>query len=371
MRLLNRLIILLAATSLAGACGGSTSGDSDKGVPIDDLPEMLVGAYCGQLETCLGPLLPLFLPGEDCDSAFGPAFADELPGLKAAIDNGRVHYDGRHVQACIDAISALGCDLATTRVFEACEDALDGTVAVGGDCAMDQECEGSAYCKFSTTCPGKCTTLEGAGGLCDRDDQCANKLLCSDMTGHCVEPAQVGETCGGGGAAPPCVLNLLCAGSNDMNGTTGTCTATDDVLVRQDGESCDILGGTFCVSGEHCIIDSVDVTTGTLNTTCGPGVASGAACKAALPDVCPIDEYCAAPQNSFDGICTPKPVAGEACVKPALGGNVTLCAPNLRCDGGTCRERQHLGGSCAGNDVCYSDQCVNGTCTAKGVCAAP
>jgi hypothetical protein len=71
----------------------------------------------------------------------------------------------------------------------------------------------------------------------------------------------------------------------------------------------------------------------------------------------------------LEGICRPKPVEGEACAA-TLGGAATLCAPNLRCDGGTCRERRGLGEPCIDDAVCYSETCVGGGCRDDGACDA-
>jgi hypothetical protein len=231
---------------------------------------------------------------------------------------------------------------------------------------MNAECAGSdTYCKSSGTCPGTCANREQAGTDCEYDDQCAMGLKCSKDTNKCFKPAKAGEACGGGGTAPDCGDNTFCVGSEDQGQVPGTCQFTDDAFSGKEGDDCYFGGKPLCTSDLRCIIQSVDPGTGTIVAKCGQVVASGAACKVAIPDVCPTDEYCNVPQNMLDGTCTAKPKSGEACV---MAFDNQVCAPGLRCDGGTCKPRQHLGAACVGDDVCYSGSCVNGGCASTGSC---
>ena len=364
-----RHFVLSGLTALSFAfvgCGGSSDGGgaSSSTVAIDDVPKLYAQALCSAQKKCFGDVLDLFLAGESCTANFETAIGDELPKIKQGIDDGTVSYDGTKMQACFDAIAARGCNLEGEP--PECTAAIDGTVAIGGDCQMNVECAGAdTYCKSSGTCPGACAKREQAGSDCNHDDDCAAGLKCSGTTSKCVKPAAAGEACGGGGTAPDCQSGTFCVGSDDQGKVTGTCDTVDQAFSGKQGDECYFGGKPLCTTDLRCIVESVDTTTGSITAKCGPPVSSGAACKVSLVDACPADEYCKVPQNMLDGTCTPKPKSGEACVQVFED---PICGPGLRCDDGTCRPLQHLGASCAGDDVCYSGNCVGGGCVSAGGC---
>ena len=117
--------------------------------------------------------------------------------MQQKITAGTIKYDGNKAQACFDALGSLTCDGLLQRDQPACLAALDGTVALGGDCDINEECAGSALCQSTTgTCPGKCMALLTAGTACSADGDCAAAgLQCSSETSLCVKPALVGENC--------------------------------------------------------------------------------------------------------------------------------------------------------------------------------
>jgi len=356
----------LCASLLVGACGGdSDSGLSKSSVPIDDVPGLYAGAVCKAYESCFAGLLEVFLGGESCQANYQTALGDELPRIKQAIDDGKVVYDGTKVEGCLNAIEKRGCSLEGEPAE--CTAALDGTVEVGGDCEMDTECKGGdTYCKVAAACPGKCASKELAGGDCDGDDDCAAGLKCSEATAKCIVPAALGQPCEGGGTAPECQPGLFCLGSDDDGKKPGACKTFEDGFSGKLGDPCFFDGKPACTADLRCIVQSVDTTTGKIVTACGAPFAAGAACKIAIPDGCPTDQYCKVPQNSFDGTCTPRPAAGQACGKLF---DDDLCAAGARCENGTCRARQHLGAQCTVDDVCYSEHCVGGACAPSGSCS--
>lgn len=349
------------------ACGGSSDsdGDGNSGVSIDEIPALYADAVCDASESCYGAVLDVFLGGESCRKTYETTLGDELPRLKQSIENGKVIYKGTKADACFAAIRARGCNLEGEP--PECTAALDGTVDTGGDCELDAECKGSdAHCKVQGQCPGKCGPKELAGADCDGDSDCANGLACSKDTKKCYAPAALGQACGGGGTAPDCVPGAFCLGSDDDAKKTGTCKTFAEAFAGKSGDACFFDGKPACTADLRCIVQSVDTTTGKLTTSCGGTFPSGGACKLAVPDACPISEYCKVPANALDGTCTPRPKAGEPC---ATLLDDSLCAPDTRCEDGTCRPRQKLGGSCKTDDVCYSGHCQNGGCASAGSCS--
>ena len=363
-------LMSISTVALFAACGGSSDDGltDDKGTPIDDVPELYAEATCTAVEACFGPAFETFNSGEDCRADAEIAVEDDLQRLKDAIDDGRVKYDGTKVKPCIDKLKGLSCAALNGQQPEECEDVVDGTVENGGDCSMDAECQSEqAYCKAGNSCPGKCTPREAAGGACKRNSDCAVGLECSEDTDRCFKPAEEGQACRGT-SEPDCGPGLFCIGADDDTGASGTCQDINEVLSAKEGDACSFDKGPFCGAGLHCVIDGIDETKGELITTCRKTVGAGEACKLGFPDQCNDNEYCAAPPESFEGTCTPKPKDGEPCATSPADPESEICAPNTRCDGGTCRSRQKLGGSCQTDDVCYSENCVKGGCAPGGAC---
>jgi hypothetical protein len=364
MRLI-RLVPWAFVVGLAAACGGSDSGGdgSEQGIPLEELPEKYAEALCDAYESCIGDVLAIFRPGEDCVKNATTQLTEELASLSELVDKGRVEYHASKTQACLDEIAAGGCNFLIERAPASCEKALVGTLAEGEDCELDEECEGEQYCKVAAACPGKCASLEQAGGLCSGSGDCVSGLTCGE-TGRCVAPAKAGEDCKQG--EPDCTPGYICLGDDAANKTPGKCQPLGSTFDGKAGDDCS-LAEQWCGGGLVCEIKAIATVSG----ECVAKVGTGDACRAAFPDQCPDDEYCvldtATPLDLFDGTCTSKPEAGEPCGK-ALGGNPEICAPYARCDDGVCRALAHLGESCSQNATCYSDHCVGGACVASNSC---
>jgi hypothetical protein len=360
-------ISILAFGALStGACGGDSDGgiSGGKSIPIEDVGPLYGDALCTAYETCsAGAPLVAFLNGEDCRKNFETAFDDEMGRIKTAIDDGRVVYKGDLIQGCIDAIKKSSCGL--NEEPPECKAAVVGTVDDGGACTLDAECKGgSSYCRVEASCPGMCAPKEPAGASCKRNDDCATGLQCSETTDKCFKPAGDGDACGGG-SAPECGPWMFCLGEDEDAQKSGTCAEGSVAFAGNDGDDCWVDGKPLCKDGLHCVL-SADVSAGKLVGKCGKPLAAGAACNPALPDACPIDEFCKLAPNTFDGTCSKKPGANEPC-GPGLGDS-DVCATDTRCDGGTCRPRQKLGGSCSDDAVCYSENCSGGACAPGGGC---
>jgi hypothetical protein len=359
------LLSLAFVLGLAAACGGGGSGgDGDDGVsiPLEDIPAQYASAICSAYTNCLGDLFTIFRPGEDCVKNTTIQLQEELAGLPALVDAGRIAYHGTKLQACLDEVSGSDCSALIQRAPETCEAALEGTVAEGGDCELDEECKGAQYCKMVDSCPGTCTRLEQAGGVCSGNGDCVSGLICGE-TERCVAPAKAGEACKQG--EPDCSAGYLCLGEDAAARTPGTCFEVESTFSGQAGDDCS-LETKLCASGYACEITKFDPIGG----TCAAVVGSGDACHAAFPDQCPADEFClldANPLEPFQGRCTPKPEAGEPCGK-GLGPTPDQCAPYARCDAGVCREIAHLGEGCTVKSTCYSDRCIDGACVAANSC---
>ncbi len=364
MRRMGGLVGFLAVGA-AVACGSTSDGGSGGGgVPLEDIPARFADASCKAVRACFGGAYDALLGGESCEGSAMAAVDDLIGDLKRRIDDGKLTYDGKAVDACLAAIEARGCGF--TDEPEACEAVFEGAVAAGGDCGASEECVAEHYCKASGACPGKCAPLEGAGGRCTHDDDCRDGLACSEG-GECQAPAASGDRCGGA-SDPECAPGLICVGADEEAQTSGNCRALDELLSGKEGDDCDPLSGPLCGAGLSCVFEGFDETTGTLLATCAKKLAAGADCNIGFPDPCPSDEFCAAETMMLSGTCEKRPGAGSPCASGPFSDAPDTCAPNTRCDGGSCRERQKIGGSCETDDVCLSEHCVGGKCAPAGGC---
>ncbi|MEB2312798.1 MAG: hypothetical protein OZ921_11600 [Sorangiineae bacterium] len=353
--------LLLAAGVGVASCSSSSDGGGSGPVPLEELPHGLATSICGLMQQCFGDVYEVFMRGQDCVTLTERQLAQQsLSVIGTFIDDGTVQYHGDQVKGCLSAITARGCSLFAERLPSECEGVFVGSVAVGGDCTITEECVPGSVCLITGgTCPGKCSPRVAAGAACSEDSECVSGLNC--QKGRCVAPAAQGEACGG--AAPACLGGLFCAGEDEDKGVSGTCAPLDTVFGAARGESCDATAGKLCAPGSSC---QVSIENQSVTWTCVAPVTSGAACKLAFPDTCPIDEYCriaAGANPPIEGSCAKLPGVGEDCSESKV------CQPYMACDASTkkCVALTDDGGSCTSDDSCYSKHCVNGKCRA-GLC---
>jgi hypothetical protein len=350
--------LLLVTPLFAIHCGGDSDdgGGGAKTVSLDDLPTEVAKAQCALYERCYGPVFSLFTGGEDCVTLTVERVKNGSVGqMQAAVAAGTLKYDPALAATCLSEIAAKACDALTDRLGDACDQAAEGSAAVGEDCSYDFDCKGTAFCKFDGGCPGKCTERLAAGASCSSDDDCQDGLVCGGATQACVKPAAVGQPCGGS-VAPDCAPMSLCMGDDSSQQQAGTCKAFSEVFAGKAGDGCSYADGNLCAGDLSCVYDAPPPATG----KCAAKVGSGAACKRlSVPQSCPAGEYCDGTGAATDGTCKALPGAGQPCAK-VLGDDT--CAPYARCEGGTCVALQHNGGPCANDDTCYSETCVGGTC---------
>ena len=105
MRPRRHLMAGLLALATAGGCGDS---GNDPEIPLADLPPKLAQALCSAYDNCYGPVFELFLNGADCVSTTEARIRNgTFPMLQGEIDQGKVVYDGRKAQACLDSFRRL------------------------------------------------------------------------------------------------------------------------------------------------------------------------------------------------------------------------------------------------------------------------
>jgi len=357
-------VVVTACLAVISGCSESST-PPPASVPLAELPTAYAAAICEAADTCFGPLLPIFLAGGDCATPNRGEIANyALPLFEAAIARGTLIYDGARASACFDAIGAGGCDTLAWTMPPACEEALEGTVALGGDCDVDAECTGDTVCVPNATCPGTCTMRGGPGRVCTRDQECQSGFVCDSTS--CTAPPSEGQACQGP-SAPDCRRGLICVGNNEMR--AGTCRTQAAVFTAAEGATCDLDAGTFCQEGLSCIVDGF-VVGGGATLLCARPVATGAACKFAVPTQCPLGEYCTArlAPGMTEGTCMSLPAGGEPCTGDDTFG--PPCAAAHVCVGTTCRPLQANGGACETAAECYGYVCTAGVCAVPMLCAA-
>jgi hypothetical protein len=363
MRRAERTLVCLLSSGLWAGCG-----DGDASVPLADLPPKLAEGMCAAFRNCYGPVFDLFLNGADCVAVTEQRIRNgTFPMLQGKIDEGKLVYHDNKAQACLDELAARTCAQMLDRDSPACLAALDGTVAIGGDCTLDEECQGKALCRSASgTCPGQCAALLVAGQACSEDGDCQDGLQCSKETRLCVQPAGAGQACEYG--APPCGPGLLCLGQDDTNQTPGTCKTPADALSAPAGGACDPASGLLCQSGSSCVAESLDLLGASINWQCVTtgSYPPGGDCKPGFPDACAVGNHCQTGSGSaaLSGICTTIPAAGEAC-----GSGMSQCQPSAVCVSGICQNQVANGVSCTGDAMCYSEYCgPSGGCEARLPC---
>jgi len=345
------------------ACGGDGGA-----VPLADLPPKLADSLCKAYQNCYGDIFNLFLGGTDCSAVTLQRIDNgSFPLLQGKIAQGTVRYDETKAQACLDSLSARSCAQMLERDSPECLAALDGTVAIGSACDLDEECKGEALCKSSNaTCPGQCAALLVAGQGCAKDSDCQSGLQCSKETQLCVEPAGADQTCEYG--APPCGPGLLCLGKDDSKKTPGTCRTTAQAFSGVENGSCDPTAGQLCQTGLACVADSLTLVPLAISWKCvkAGSYAANDVCKPGFPEACASGNYCKTGTGlqAISGTCTSIPVAGQAC-----GSGLSQCQPNAACVSGTCQNLAQNGVSCTGDAMCYSEKCgSSGGCEANLPC---
>jgi hypothetical protein len=200
-------------------------------------------------------------------------------GLVAAVHAGVMRYDARRMATCLRGIST---QCALDAPFDACDEALHGTLDEGEPCYDTGECDEGA-CERSEQCPGRCLGYApsgdqcGFGGgerdckppqFCDRDSRCSapgpegtrcesdrtceSPLICDydhDFgepvdKGRCVPRAAAGEPCY---HDDECKRGLVCEHSAD----SGRSQCQDAPPRGLPGDLCD--GDARCKRGLFCL----------------------------------------------------------------------------------------------------------------------
>jgi hypothetical protein len=303
----------VALCGLVVGCDGD--GGGSKTIAAEDFPAAIVDVVCASAVGC-----SLEADEGSCRESSDPS---TLEDLFAAVDAGTIAYHGDLAGQCLDMIRQLYDDCSATKSAQIqsqaggpCAGVFEGTVAVGGDCFVDEECQ-SDDCAFGTDCTeacclGVCTasTEIRIGSDCSRAAaMCAVGSYCAADTSLCTAQVGAGEACQDSSA---CENGLPCVGAT-FDGTPGTCTA-----LAGEGGACDPQTLPSC--------DRWDTFCDPASSTCVKRHAVGDPCDLEVDDSCVAFAYC------DDDTCTAAPGIGGAC----NAENGPYCAGALDCVDARC-----------------------------------
>jgi hypothetical protein len=280
------------------ACGGS--------VDLADYIDSAVDARCEYLVRC-----GLFENTSSCH-AYYDGRVPQNPSIEAAVDAGKMTYDGEAANDCFDALASASCS-RDAELSDTCDHIFAGKVADGAACAFDAECV-SDNCAVSdcvmACCPGTCSPARPVPKI---GEQC--NFVCEDgaycaLDSTCKAVLPKGASCD---YPLACDRGLYCAGVTSM--TAGTCTATPKT-----GQSCTDLCDAI---GDDCT-----------NGTCKPVGLLGDSCTS--DNDCSSYYECDASQHCAEQMATPAMPNGSTCsssiaCQSHYCGNDNLCADVPTC----------------------------------------
>lgn len=238
-------IAVLAGVAGLGGCGG--------GIPFDEFADERRDANCGYYIRC-----GAFSTVADCRTHFDRTTTSNA-SLEAAVDAGKIRYDGDAAEDCVAALDDLVCDLAEQDhdALAACDEVFTGTGKIGATCAFDGECV-TERCMVpvcdEACCQGTCAeprVLPGLGEPCSTI--CADDLFCG-YAQVCEAPLLAGE---------PCNSFTVCAEPLYCSSTLGACASrpkrgeTCDGYCASEGDVCSQgLCVAAAVGGDRCTVAS-------------------------------------------------------------------------------------------------------------------
>ncbi len=309
MRALAVVLALAACADPPAPPAGPDAGVLVEPVPFESYGIAAADAYCAWAVRCR------HVPDDTtCRRLLDPKNYD----TRRAADGmrlGRLRYDAAAAGRCLAAARGSICP-APPFLDVSCGGVFTGLVPRDGACTTAYDCAGHARCLRPVCGPGCCVGS------------------CGPPEAPVVDPplAPVGEPCRAHG---DCVYTAYCE--------AGRCALLPDEV----GEHC-LFG---CAVGDlYCDLDT---------ETCRRHPALGEACS---PEAkCnPFVAFC-------DGICKPRPGAGEPC-----DADARRCVPGTTCDAdaGACAARGGEGSACASDGQCeVACDRDAGACAGYSTCA--
>lgn len=345
---MKNLVFILSLVLIVSGCANETK--SSAVIAIDDLESMMQTLYCERFIECKNVFYAeLFSTTQECIEFFTEEGTMEFDPVVEKVKSGDVEYDGKKADECIDAMKELGCKIFDIPSPEICLGTFTGTIADGGECTIDAECE-SRYCDIQQGCPGKCTPQAEAGEACNAEgSSCVHGADCNGE--KCVEFTGViadGKSCDE--AFLWCGENSYCM--------EGKCQPK-----LKEGDNCEAYQDA-CGKGMFCSPEKD-------NNVCVKGSVveeAGAVCDYTEGSICnPLkDLYCHINYETYAGTCGAAKKEGDDCLDTSTK-TFYQCEDGLFCKiemaKGTCTKLKDLGETCLNDNECESGYCDEGECT--------
>ncbi len=254
--------------------------------------------------------------------------------LLAAVEAGRVRWNGDAAEDCLDRLEQVTCDRTSESYRHlGCEPLFAGTVGEGAACTMSVECisnecwiEGCTDACCTGYCAGETPPAIGRIGEVCRLSGCESGAFCENSV--CVPLRAERETCTYESVGE-CAYGLTCV---------------DEVCAApvESGQPCS-FGSTCRLLGESCTPQGI----------CGPLGQNG--------DVCISSNHCASHYVcGVESRCVPAPRIGEPC-----DDFTSACFDaGAFCDVATkrCALPKLDGAACTFAHECESSNCIDGAC---------
>lgn len=331
--------------------GCANEAKSSPVIPIDELESTMQTLYCERFIECKNVFTAeLFSTTQECIDFFEEEGTLDYDSIVEKVESGDIEYDEKKIVECVNAMKEQGCKIFDLPSPDICLGTFSGTVADGGECTIDTECE-SRYCDTSDGCPGKCTSQAEVGETCNGgESSCVhgadcNGEKCVDFTGIIAD----GDTCDE--AFQWCGENSYC-----MNGKCA--------LKLKEGEDCSEYNGA-CGKGMFCSPEKD-------NNICVKGSVveeEGAECSYPEGIICNSlkDLFCHINYETYAGTCGAAKKEGDDCLDVSTK-TFYQCDRGLFCEienaKGTCTKLKASGESCEKNNECESESCDEGKCAA-------
>lgn len=346
------LLALLCVSPVACDFFDDDSPEPGSYIPVEEVESSYKDAYCTYAARC-----GLFPDKGACVSANILIDPKVDANVIAAIQAGKIAYDGRNVKKCFEALAALTCDRTDqdSRIEPAaCSKLVHGIGKNDDPCVMSEECA-SGYCSISSP-----------------TDTCVMGHCIGDVAPEPEAPAAIGEQCF---SSVGCVAGAYC----DTQALPSVCTA-----FKTQGTACN--SATECAYGLSCVgsttrtcmplpglnqaCDSFDLPCREEGLYCDESTAAPTCKKIGLPPAtCTSSTQCSTfyPCDTATGKCTKAPSVGQSCASSYTCFDVgtycdtqtTLMCLAVKSDGSTCS---------------YDNECVSGNCdttVTPSICMTP
>lgn len=341
-----------------GACQGTAEGETAGAGASDDVsqvssaevPLVLAESACDSVQRCglaaANPQAP-YANYDFCVELVEVGLGDRMMHFAEGLSQGDLWISDEGLRACLARHES--CE----ESFPVCEGYLGGGQPLGTPCITHWECGADGYCALDDQCRGTCTRGNPAGERCGTAfGHCARDLHCGPDK-VCQRGLRAGEECTKGSVCEP---GTDCLAALEAGTGVTRCRTTNEVLKPSAGE------GEICGTAEGlCTPPLVCVAKPTEAGVCRPRFAADGPCERAVPDGCPLSQYC----DPVEGRCLDRGEHLAPCTFEQL------CAAGLVCRDGLCRVAQAkpVGEECEGREECASGICLEGSCALGPNCS--